>query len=103
MTSLIQQMTQTNRQQEILEKKVEELEELRVRIVSNTLENLELKCNNYRHTIQHFKCKKNPLGSDGRTTHLARLVNIDIFENLLDVVKKQDERIRYLEDKCLKI
>ena len=94
MTSLIQQMTQTRKQQEILEKKVEELE-------NNTLENLELKCNNYRYTIQHFKCKKNPRGSDGRTKQLARLVNIDIFENLLDVVKQQDERITYLENTIL--
>jgi len=98
MTSLTEQMEELQTQQAILAGKIKEAEERHIKDETNTLENLELTCEGIRHQIRKFKNKCNPIGSSGRTCQLIRLTTIGIFENLLDIIKKQDERIKALED-----
>jgi|TARA_B110001452_G_scaffold261332_1_gene260017 hypothetical protein len=61
------------------------------------------------HTLQHgldirkdcmsrVKNKKIPRGSDGRTMHLAHTCTLGTFEQIIQILKQQQERIKELEE-----
>ena len=97
MTSLAEQMEQLQKQQAIIADKIKEEEE-RKRKLELTIEKLEQLNIKQKESIKNYKSKYSKYRGKMEMQQ-TNLMTAPRFEVILEILKKQDERIRQLESK----